>query len=62
MAATLCLDAVSACTQGKIDVDVLNALASFGSTCERVGGDIRHLAMFKELEEPFEADQIGEWN
>lgn len=43
----------------KIDVDVIHALASFGSTCERIGGDIRHLAMFKELEEPFEADQIG---
>lgn len=43
----------------KIDVDVVHALSSFGSTCERVGGDIRHLAMFKELEEPFEADQIG---
>ena len=43
----------------KIDVDILHALASFGSTCERVGGDIRHLAMFKELEEPFEKDQIG---
>ena len=43
----------------KIDVDVLHALGSFGCTCERIGGDIRHLAMFKELEEPFEADQIG---
>lgn len=43
----------------KIDVDVLHALSSFGCTCERIGGDIRHLAMFKELEEPFEADQIG---
>ena len=43
----------------KIDVDVIHALSSFGSTCERIGGDIRHLAMFKELEEPFEADQIG---
>ncbi|KAK3719996.1 adenylosuccinase ade13 [Vermiconidia calcicola] len=43
----------------KVDVDVIHALSSFGSTCERVGGDIRHLAMFKELEEPFEADQIG---
>ena len=43
----------------KIDVDVVHALASFGATCERIGGDIRHLAMFKELEEPFEADQIG---
>lgn len=43
----------------KIDVDVSNALGSFGSTCERIGIDIRHLAMLKELEEPFEKDQIG---
>ncbi|KAI4139208.1 MAG: hypothetical protein L6R39_006415 [Caloplaca ligustica] len=43
----------------KIDVDVGHALASFGATCEQIGGDIRHLAMFKELEEPFEKDQIG---
>ncbi|KAK6433852.1 adenylosuccinase ade13 [Oleoguttula sp. CCFEE 5521] len=43
----------------KIDVDVLHSLVSFGATCERIGGDIRHLAMFKELEEPFEAEQIG---
>ncbi|KAF2764319.1 Adenylosuccinate lyase [Teratosphaeria nubilosa] len=43
----------------KIDVDILHALSSFGCTAERVGGDIRHLAMFKELEEPFEPDQIG---
>lgn len=43
----------------KIDVDILNALRSFGATCERIGGDFRHLAMFKELEEPLEKDQIG---
>lgn len=43
----------------KIDVDVAHALASLGGTCQRMGGDIRHLAMFKELEEPFEKDQIG---
>ncbi|KAI9680632.1 MAG: adenylosuccinase ade13 [Caeruleum heppii] len=43
----------------KIDADVANALGSFGATCERIGGDIRHLAMMKELEEPFEKDQIG---
>jgi adenylosuccinate lyase len=43
----------------KIDVDVANALGSFGSTCERIGIDIRHLAMLKEVEEPFEKDQIG---
>ena len=43
----------------KIDVDIANALGSFGATCERIGGDLRHLATFKELEEPFEKDQIG---
>ncbi|KAK3072582.1 adenylosuccinase ade13 [Teratosphaeriaceae sp. CCFEE 6253] len=43
----------------KIDVDIIHALSSFGCTAERIGGDIRHLAMFKELEEPFETDQIG---
>ncbi|KAK5735758.1 adenylosuccinase ade13 [Elasticomyces elasticus] len=43
----------------KIDVDVMHALSSFGCTAQRIGGDIRHLAMLKEDEEPFEADQIG---
>lgn len=43
----------------KIDVDVSNALSSFGATCQRLATDIRHLATFKELEEPFEKDQIG---
>ena len=43
----------------KIDLDVLNALGSFGATCERIFGDVRRLASLKELEEPFEADQIG---
>ena len=43
----------------KVDYDVANVLASFGTTCEHIAGDIRHLAMFKELEEPFEKDQIG---
>ncbi|KAH0536238.1 adenylosuccinase ade13 [Glutinoglossum americanum] len=43
----------------KVDLDISNALASFGATCQRIGGDIRHLAMLKELEEPFEKDQIG---
>ena len=43
----------------KVDLDVSNALASFGATCQRIAGDIRHLAHWKEIEEPFEADQIG---
>lgn len=43
----------------KIDVDVANVFSSFGATCQRIGSDIRHLAMLKEMEEPFEKDQIG---
>ncbi|KAI9790589.1 MAG: adenylosuccinase ade13 [Candelina submexicana] len=43
----------------KIDVDTANAFSSLGTTFERIGLDIRHLAMFKEIEEPFEKDQIG---
>jgi adenylosuccinate lyase len=43
----------------KVDLDVINALSSFGATCQRISGDIRHLAATKELEEPFEKDQIG---
>ncbi len=43
----------------KVDVDVGNAFSSFGATCQHIGGDIRHLAMLKEIEEPFEKDQIG---
>lgn len=43
----------------KVDADVLNALSSFGATCENIGQAIRLLASFKELEEPFESTQIG---
>lgn len=43
----------------KIDVDVGHALASFAATCQQIGGDIRHLAMFKQMEEPFAKGQIG---
>ena len=43
----------------KVDFDIANVLASFGTTCEHIATDIRLLAMFKEMEEPFEKDQIG---
>ena len=43
----------------KIDIDVLQALAGFGATCEYIGTQIRLLASKKEMEEPFEKDQIG---
>ena len=43
----------------KVDLDVSLALASLGATVQKIGADIRLLASFKELEEPFEKDQIG---
>ncbi|KAG8527593.1 adenylosuccinase ade13 [Bacidia gigantensis] len=43
----------------KIDLETLAALGSLGATCLKIGKDVRLLASFKEMEEPFEADQIG---
>ncbi|KIJ41958.1 hypothetical protein M422DRAFT_171724 [Sphaerobolus stellatus SS14] len=43
----------------KIDADALAPLASFGATAHKLGNDIRLLAHLKEVEEPFEKDQIG---
>lgn len=43
----------------KVDLDVLSALASFGATAHKIATDIRLLAHLKEIEEPFEKDQIG---
>jgi adenylosuccinate lyase len=43
----------------KIDLGLLNSLGGLGATPERIATDIRLLAHDKELEEPFEKDQIG---
>ena len=43
----------------KVDVDVLQPLASFGASVHKIATDIRLLAHDKEMEEPFEKDQIG---
>lgn len=43
----------------KVDLEVASAVCAFGATCQRISTDIRHLAAWKELEEPFEKDQIG---
>ncbi|KAI9189510.1 adenylosuccinase ade13 [Blastocladiella emersonii ATCC 22665] len=43
----------------KVDADILHVLASFGATAHRLATDLRLLANLKEIEEPFEADQIG---
>lgn len=43
----------------KIDVQIISALASLGTTVHKLCSDIRLLANRKELEEPFESTQIG---
>ncbi|KAI8389331.1 adenylosuccinate lyase [Blakeslea trispora] len=43
----------------KIDIDVLHPLSGFGATAHKIATDIRLLANLKEVEEPFEKDQIG---
>ncbi|EHK97279.1 L-aspartase-like protein [Glarea lozoyensis ATCC 20868] len=43
----------------KVDLRVANALSALGGTVQKITSDIRHLANRKELEEPFEKDQIG---
>jgi adenylosuccinate lyase len=43
----------------KVDSQVLAALAGIGESAHRFGMDLRLLAHERELEEPFEAEQIG---
>lgn len=43
----------------KVDVEVVSALASLGSTVHKLCSDLRILANRKEIEEPFESTQIG---
>lgn len=43
----------------KVDVEVVGALASLGTSIHKMCSDLRILASRKELEEPFETTQIG---
>lgn len=43
----------------KVDLRIANAMCAFGTTVQKITGDIRHLAAQKEMEEPIEKDQIG---
>ncbi|KAL6904773.1 adenylosuccinate lyase [Trichoderma evansii] len=43
----------------KVDLMVANAVAGLGATAQKICGDIRLLQNWKEIEEPFEAGQIG---
>ena len=43
----------------KVDTQVLQALAGVGESVHKFGSDMRLLQNLKEIEEPFEEDQIG---
>ena len=43
----------------KIDVQVMNALSGLGQSAHKWGSDLRLLAHRQEIDEPFEADQVG---
>lgn len=43
----------------KIDAQVLKALAGIGESAHKAGSDLRLLQHHKEIEEPFEKEQIG---
>lgn len=43
----------------KLDVMLLNALASLGASVHKMCTDLRLLASLKEVEEPFESGQVG---
>jgi adenylosuccinate lyase len=43
----------------KCDTTIVSALASLGATATKICTDIRLLAHDKEIEEPFESNQIG---
>jgi len=43
----------------KVDAEIIDALAGLAASAHKMATDIRILASRKELEEPFESDQIG---
>ncbi|TID16412.1 hypothetical protein E2P81_ATG11840 [Venturia nashicola] len=54
-----CYDVSTQTYTRKVDLIVANAISGLGASAEKITGDIRHLAAWKEMEEPFEKDQIG---
>ncbi|KAJ9133200.1 Adenylosuccinate lyase [Coniochaeta hoffmannii] len=54
-----CYDVSTQTYTRKVDLIVANAVAGIGSSAQKIAGDIRHLAHWKEIEEPFESSQIG---
>ncbi|KAI0137438.1 adenylosuccinate lyase, partial [Xylariales sp. AK1849] len=54
-----CYDISTQTYTRKIDLRIANAICGLGATVQQITSDIRHLANLKEVEEPFEKDQIG---
>lgn len=54
-----CYDISTQTYTRKVDLIIANAVCGLASTSQKIAGDIRHLANFKEIEEPFEKSQIG---
>ena len=56
---TECFDVCGQTYPRKVDSRILNALSSIGQSCYRMANDIRLLQHDRQLEEPFEKNQIG---
>ncbi|MCR5034056.1 MAG: adenylosuccinate lyase [Clostridia bacterium] len=54
-----CYDVCGQTYPRKTDVRILNALSSVAQSCYRMANDIRLLQHDRQVEEPFEKDQIG---
>ncbi|RKU49688.1 adenylosuccinase ade13 [Coniochaeta pulveracea] len=54
-----CYDVSTQTYTRKVDLIVANAVCGIGSSAQKIAGDIRHLAHWKEIEEPWESSQIG---
>ena len=54
-----CFDVVGQTYPRKVDSRLLNALSSVAQSCYRMANDIRLLQHDRQLEEPFEQNQIG---
>ncbi len=56
---TECFDVCGQTYPRKVDSRILNALSSIAQSCYRMANDIRLLQHDRQLEEPFEKNQIG---
>lgn len=54
-----CYDVSTQTYTRKVDLIIANAVAGLGATAQKITGDLRHLATWKEIEEPHESSQIG---